>query len=513
MHKHNFTLFSAVLISLISYQVSLGLELYLKPKNPGERNFLLSLLPDNQRLTLNPIANINGLPAGIPYLGHYHNPYLVRELLGLIQAPADLLKTPGAPAEIRAQLPDGIQTTFYIVIWGPMLDELALTTHNNAIFHPVAVAWTGQPRPNINIDGGLFLPQNVVPAAGESISFGSLQAINVNVHPAEGGGDACSPDNARFNVTPGAAASFWLVGRYQQRAVVTYNLILNNAELTDIMRAAGHAASNLGELTNNLQALAGRDLVVQQFITTIERLLGGKYSALADMIEAAGIAEAKSGRETSASRVTNWVTGSEESDLLAAQMASLVLDPVVADDDLTAAEWEQIAQSGAVTAPTDHDRATGGGASSGDDTGYFSADEKYVPREWEEIADKDVVAPAARSGGGGGSASGGSTGDLTLEAEVAVALVEELLATVGQSTKQPATNFAIFELRGTAILELEELAQRVCQAQGRTADACRILQNGVKTAKAFLANNFISLARTNSERSAIKAYLTATGIF
>ncbi|HLB40887.1 MAG TPA: hypothetical protein VJJ83_03785, partial [Candidatus Babeliales bacterium] len=211
---------SAVLLLTVS-MTNWALELYQKPKNLGQRNFLLSLLPDSDRLNLAPIANINGLPAGIPYLGHYHTPYFIRELLALMQLPATLLRTHG-PAEIQAQLaPVTGQTSFYVIIWGPMLDDLAPTAHNNVIFHPVAVQWTGQPRPNLNLQGGLFLPQQIVPAAAGSISFGQLAELNVNVHPAEGGGDACSPDNARFNVVAGApAASFWLIGRYQDRAVV-----------------------------------------------------------------------------------------------------------------------------------------------------------------------------------------------------------------------------------------------------------------------------------------------------
>jgi hypothetical protein len=225
-----------------------------KPKNMRETNFYLSLASDEHNWSPQYLKEVLLLPTGVPYLGHYTNElYYLRSILGMIKGTPELLRHMHiAPKSVIEHVSDISEHNleFYIVLWGAFPDmspygyvSLPANSYNNVIFHPVLAKWKEAawkaagtwPMGAADIQGGLFMPDGVTTAGvGVAITFNSLGALNVNIHPGSGAAARdtfCSPNNAQFKlVDDRKLVSFWLVGKYNTHAVATLNLIINSGE-------------------------------------------------------------------------------------------------------------------------------------------------------------------------------------------------------------------------------------------------------------------------------------------
>lgn len=108
----------------------------------------------------------------------------------------------------------------------------------NVLFH----GWSGIANNTAdNVNMGVFDAQGIQPQ-----DLGNNRLVPLQVHPH---GVFCSPNNAKFSAAPADAQfmSFGLVGSYQGRSIVVYQIVINNEAAQDMVDAMHHGfAGDIG---------------------------------------------------------------------------------------------------------------------------------------------------------------------------------------------------------------------------------------------------------------------------
>ncbi len=137
-----------------------------------------------------------------------------------------------------------------------LYDLSALKSPYNMVMHPALQAWTGKRIINKSIDMSFFDTVGIVPDGRNSVSFGGLKKINVNVHPTkERGVLAWSPNNARFMKGREGIGAGWFVALSpdQRYASISYVVLIYDKNLKDLIE--GNRRSRDVDIDNYFEAM------------------------------------------------------------------------------------------------------------------------------------------------------------------------------------------------------------------------------------------------------------------
>lgn len=121
----------------------------------------------------------------------------------------------------------------FIIMTGSKLAKGAF----NVVFHPILVSWLNKLEAK-DFHAGVFAGNGIGPAA-EGIAINKLGGLNVNPHPVEKEPSivAYSPNNGRLAFTDGRkVATFWLVGCWGGRVVISYIMLTLDKDVDSYMR-------------------------------------------------------------------------------------------------------------------------------------------------------------------------------------------------------------------------------------------------------------------------------------
>jgi hypothetical protein len=217
---------------------------------------------DNPKMRYNESYSNLSLLRGVPVVGHYDSKgYVFRPRLITITSNFE---------RAAEQMPEAVQQIvksgrfnrkdFYYIVWGA--SNNAAESNWNLVFHPVVGDWKGNSGTiasfNETIQMGVFNAQNVSGATSGSAPFGTMGSVTVNPHPSDGFLFACSPNNARFTMSPSAQVGLmWVVVHNGSNLMVVCAVILNDPFAREVISGV-HGTADVQRLIAECSRLGTR---------------------------------------------------------------------------------------------------------------------------------------------------------------------------------------------------------------------------------------------------------------
>lgn len=239
---------------------------------------------------------------GMPAIGIYGDPYNFRNRFALIKLSPKMM-APAMPEQLRQQLIRALAPgkTIDQALHGKIVYAQIMVTGQtqdkkpgpfNMVFHPFAYTFNNKKKSfSNNISMGIFNADGVNPTP-KGITFNRFQGQNVTPHPGKDA-FALSPDNAKFNITPGRAVSTFWSAAYspnKQYVTITYHILANTdamqTEFADIFQQSDTLADVLTRLQLQAEQISDPDKqALENAIETIRSMVTPQEIDPLDVLE------------------------------------------------------------------------------------------------------------------------------------------------------------------------------------------------------------------------------------